>query len=353
MPTILKESDYYSLGPLLTRNAAWNFAIGARGLGKTFDAKRHCIRDFIKHGWEFIYLRRTDVEQKSKGTFFADMDEYFKNFTFRVNGDVGQILKDGDDPKKGWKTCCYFLALSQEGGKKSVVYNNVRTIIYDEVFPDNMQFLRGEKTLFQNFYNTVDRWKDKTRVIFLSNAVTQANPYFAAYHIDTTDQQNREQQFKTYCNGFICIELADYGGFSAKVAKSNFGQFILKYDPDFADYAISNKFLDDTDKLLDDMPSEAGYSCTLDTDYGIFGIWSSYSSDYTQRYIWVSRRIKRLDKHCYTLVYQHVDDDTIFVKKSDQVIQSLTYAYRTGRMRFDTKQVKADFSQVVGDLLGK
>lgn len=353
MATILEEGDYYSLNKVLTRNAPWNFIIGARGLGKTFEAKRHCIREFLKSGAEFIYLRRTDVEQKGKGTFFSDLEPFFKGWHFRVNGDVGQILKEGDDEKKGWRTCCYFLALSQSGGKKSIPYPNVRTIIYDEVFPDNQQYLRGEGTLMQEFYNTVDRWKDKTRVLFLSNAVSQANPYFAKYHIDTTIQQEKQQQFRFYCGGYICIELADYGGFSAKVANSKFGQFLMKNDPDYADYAISNRFLDDSNRLLDEMPQEAGYSYTLGTDYGDFGIWSTFSEDYTQRTLWVSRRIKKNDKHNYTLVYQDVDNDTIYVKKSDQVIHSLTDAYRTGRMRFDTRQVKSDFSMVIGNLLGK
>lgn len=66
----LDESDYYNLHNLLTRNAPWNFVIGARGLGKTFAAKRYGIKEYIKHGHEFIYLRRTDVEQHRKETFF-------------------------------------------------------------------------------------------------------------------------------------------------------------------------------------------------------------------------------------------------------------------------------------------
>ena len=59
----LDEGDYYDLHNLLTRNAPWNFIIGARGLGKTFAAKRYGIKEYLKHGHEFIYLRRTDVEQ--------------------------------------------------------------------------------------------------------------------------------------------------------------------------------------------------------------------------------------------------------------------------------------------------
>ena len=50
----LAEDDYYDLHNLLTRNAPWNFVIGARGLGKTFAAKRYGIKEYLKHGHEFI-----------------------------------------------------------------------------------------------------------------------------------------------------------------------------------------------------------------------------------------------------------------------------------------------------------
>ena len=78
----LNENDYYNLHDLMTRGAAWNFIIGARGLGKTYAAKRYCIKDAIKNGHEFIYLRRTDVEQKKKETFFKDIQEAFPDYDF-------------------------------------------------------------------------------------------------------------------------------------------------------------------------------------------------------------------------------------------------------------------------------
>ena len=89
----LAEDDYYDLHNLLTRNAPWNFIIGARGLGKTFAAKRYGIKEYIKHGHEFIYLRRTDVEQHRKETFFKDIQEFFPQYEFRVNGEKANYIR--------------------------------------------------------------------------------------------------------------------------------------------------------------------------------------------------------------------------------------------------------------------
>lgn len=350
----LDEGDYYDLHNLLTRNAPWNFIIGARGLGKTFAAKRYGIKEYLKHGHEFIYLRRTDVEQHRKETFFKDIQEFFPSYEFRVNGEKGQLHKASWD-EKDWRTCCYFVALSQAGGLKSVAYPKVHLIIFDEIFPDNLRFLSNEVNSFSEFYNTVDRWQDRTKVLFLSNAVQKANPYFAKYRLDIGSQQQNQQQYKLYCGGFICLELADYGGFSAKVAKSKFGKFLEQYDGDYADYAIRNKFRDESDTLLAPIPSDGELSYVLDTtDYARFGIWVSVSERDGHVSQYVSRRIpKDNNRPTYTLDPNHVDEKTWYVKKSDDIIRRLTTGYRLGKIRFDDSQVKADFGLIIGELLGK
>ena len=72
---------------MLSYHAPWMFVIGARGLGKTYCAKKLVIGDWIKKRWQFIYLRRTAEEQKKKGTWFADIAEQYPDLEFRVSGD--------------------------------------------------------------------------------------------------------------------------------------------------------------------------------------------------------------------------------------------------------------------------
>lgn len=346
-----KESDYYSLHNILSYNAAWNFIIGARGLGKTFAAKRHVLRDAIKNGREFIYLRRTDVELKggAKEKFMDDIIHEFKGFEFRTNGKALEWRRDNDDDQ--WHTAGYFLALSQAGGKKSIPYPKVDWIIYDEIFPDNRQFLSGEVTLLEELYFTVKRTREDVRILFLSNAVSQANPYFSKFKIDINDQQKHHKQISAYCDGFIAIEFADYTGFSAKVERSRYGRFLRKYDPDYADYAIGNKFLDDVSSLVEPLDAKMGYAFTLDTpDNGTFGVYSRVSGG---MYYHVSRRIRKNAEYQYTLDYRRVTERMLYVKKSDNIIAGLISAYRTGEVRFDTRQCKADFMQVIGSIIGR
>ena len=64
MEKLLAEGDYYDYGRVLSYHAPWIFVIGARGLGKTYGAKKLVIGDWIKKRWQFIYLRRTAEEQR-------------------------------------------------------------------------------------------------------------------------------------------------------------------------------------------------------------------------------------------------------------------------------------------------
>lgn len=358
MEETFKEADYYSLHKILTYNAVWNLVIGARGLGKSFDAKRHVIRDAIKNGAEFIYLRRTDVELKkgAKEKFMADILPFFKGFDFRINGQTLEwrktsAKKDDDTPEEEWHVGGYFIALSQAGGVKSIAYPKVRWIVFDEVFPDNLQFLSGEVTLFESLYDTVDRRTGRCRVILLSNAVSMANPYFSKFGIDITDQLNRKTQFKRYCDGFWCIEMADYAGFSAKSMNSRYGRFLQKYDKEYSDYSTKNRFLDDMASLIEPLDTSEGYGFTLDTEEsGTFGIWVRIDGKVNYH---ISRRTRKHPQYHYTLDYHRVSDTIVYVKRADDPIQNLLAAYRTGRVRFDSRACKADFIQVIGGLLGK
>ena len=54
--------SYYNYDQLWSRNGTFNFVTGARGLGKTYGAKLFCIRNALRNGDQFIYLRRYNTE---------------------------------------------------------------------------------------------------------------------------------------------------------------------------------------------------------------------------------------------------------------------------------------------------
>lgn len=356
---VLNESDYYDYARVLSYHAPWTFIIGARGLGKTYGAKKLVISDWIKRRWQFIYLRRTAEEQKNKGTFFNDIADRYPELEFRINGNQAECHwtddRDAKENAKGekrpvWHIMGYFIALSQAGQVKSVAYPKVRTIIFDEIFPDNMRYLSGEVTALEEFYNTVDRWHDRVRLLMCSNAVSLANPYFAKFNINVTPQMDDRTQYQRYCGGFIMVELADYGGFSAKVAQSRFGQFLQKYDEDYAAYAIRNTFRDDGNALISDI-SGAGYVMTIRSqEYGDFSLYQVLDKTAGET-IWQITRKTPKSPRWFTYDYRLVDSDCIMLTRADDLTKKIMAAYRVGRVRFDAPQVKSEFSMLLGQLM--
>ena len=58
------ESIYYNADELWSRNSVFNYVIGTRGDGKTYDAKKRMVKLWLNKRKESIYLRRYKSELK-------------------------------------------------------------------------------------------------------------------------------------------------------------------------------------------------------------------------------------------------------------------------------------------------
>jgi len=333
---------YYDFNKVLSYNAVYNFIVGARGLGKTYGAKRHAIKKAIRNGEQFIYLRRYKEELKnSRPTFFADIEHEFPDHDFRVNGHVAEMahINTRDDKKRKWQTIGYFMQLSNAQAQKSVAFPMVTTILFDEFIIEKgmLHYLPNEAKAFNDFYSTVDRWKDKTRVFFLANALTITNPYFLEYDILPSNEVADE--FIVKGNGFIVAHFADSAEFSTGVFTTRFGQFIK--DTDYADYAVASNFHDNNDNLIQLKNSEARYHCTIESKLGVFSVWIDWKMN--QFYI----QEKRPKQEIYYVLDAHrVAEGKALLNYSDRIMQYLRAAFGQGRVFFDTPKARNAFVQV-------
>lgn len=339
--------SYYDYDKLFSYNGTFNFLVGARGLGKTYGAKIKVITKAIRKDEQFIYLRRFKDELKgARSTFFADVQQEFPEWDFRINGDTAEMspASTRDDKKRPWQVIGYFVALSQGQSKKSVAYPMVTTIIFDEFIIEkgHTQYLPNEAHVFENFYMTVDRWKDKTRVLFLANAVSISNPYFLKYKIrpdEVTEFYTMRYNPLTGRN-FICCHFADSKEFASEVYKTAFGHFIQGEEQ--ASYAIESKFKDNHDKLLKPKPSTANYRYTLETLYGIFSVWVDLDSGPT----WYMQESRPKREEIYTLLPERMDVDRTLLPINDKLLVYLRNAFNTGRAYFDSQQTRSAFIEI-------
>lgn len=180
---------WYTPNRQQTYNRIFNFVVGVRGGGKTFNVLKDFIEKYQKDGGEFIYLRRRQVHLddactgvRGGGDLFSDIRAkgYFEGHELKVVADKAggyNFYFDG-------KIMGYGKALSTSAGRRSTSKPNVKRMMYDEFLIDDTtgsteKYLNSgqEMFMFNNFYETIARGRD-IPVFFIGNAFSMVNPYF-------------------------------------------------------------------------------------------------------------------------------------------------------------------------------
>ena len=125
---------FYDYSKLISYNSLISFILGERGVGKTYGAIKMVISDFLKHGKQFVYLRRYSTELETSVPKFFDAiieNGEFPDHEFKIkkNKRLSTFLIDG-------KVAGYAVPLSTSIILKSTSFASVRTIIFDEFIID-------------------------------------------------------------------------------------------------------------------------------------------------------------------------------------------------------------------------
>lgn len=333
-----KQFTYYKPSKILSYNAVFNFIVGGRGIGKTFSFKRYVIDKFLKSGDQFIYVRRYKTELRGRTEFFADVQHYYPNHDFRIFGNRAQVSPVGarDDKKRAWADMGFFIALSIAQNEKSVPYPNVKTILFDEFIIEkgNTQYISDEYDKFSNFFSTVDRAQDKTRVFFMANSVSIHNPYFLALKI-RPDQLG--EVGKSH-GGFVAYHFPDSEQFKNEVYATRWGKFIK--NTDYADFSIENVFEDGSVEMVNPKPEDARYDFTLELPSGIITAWRYDHSHYHIQ----QKRPK--DEYLFTTIEAKMDSGKRLMMRNDPVLQIMRRTYSMGNMTFDSPETRNIFIEV-------
>lgn len=269
---------WYTPNKQLTYNRIFNFAVGVRGGGKTFNSIKHCIEKFLKDGSEFIYLRRRQVHlddacngSKGSGDLFADIRAkgYFSDHELKVVADKSggyNFYCDG-------KVMGYGKALSTSGGRRSTSKPNVKRMIYDEFLIDNSvgsneRYLNNgdEMFIFSNFYETIARGRD-IPVIFIGNAFSMVNPYFLALNIRISDIIDN----KIYKGKSWTVTFWKDPDFIAEREKTQF--FQATQGTKFSNHAFGNTFYLDRNDFIKKRPKDSEHQFSLVYMGKSYGVW--------------------------------------------------------------------------------
>lgn len=229
-------------------------------------ATKFVVEQFLKKKDEFAYVRRYKKElQEAVPNFFnaINRNNEFPNHNLSFNGK--KFICDS-------QICGHALTLSTSQDLKSTNFDNVKTIIFDEVFIEEGQkkyYLKNEVFVFLNLLETIARLRD-VRVFLLSNAVSINNPYFT--YFDLHIPFNGE--IKLFNHNTILLQYLKSAEYEKIKQKSRIG--LLTKDTEYADYAFKNKFLHDSSTFIEKKTASAKFTFAFIFENKTYGVWFDY-----------------------------------------------------------------------------
>lgn len=328
---------YYDYGPILDRAALINMIVGGRGIGKTYGAKDLAILDWIKHGWEFIYLRRYGTELQNISSYFADIAHKYPECEWRVKGHLAQARPADSDHK--WSTVGYFMSLSKAGSVKSVAFPKVRKIIYDEFLLAKgfTRYIPHEVTALFEFINTVDRYEDRVQAFLVANGVDVVNPYFLHWQI-----QPHLGEIRRYADGLVVADFPRAEAYAAHARSSRLGR--LTAGTDYERYALGNEAIAGASEYLARKTPTADYQWSISHGGWAISFWYDRASK-----LWYVQRKQPRKPTTYALTVRDASEHTV-IEPNDGVIKILRHAYRTRAMYFESHQTHAAFQAILAFL---
>lgn len=325
-------APYWDIGKSLSYQCLFNFIVGPRGNGKTFGFKQWAIRDFIRNGNQFIYVRRYKEEFRAKiDKFFDDIHDKFPMHELEVYTKGNCFMIDHE-------VAGYYIPLSTAKTAKSVPYPLVTKICFDEFIIDsgNYHYLKDEVTAFLELYMTIARSRDVT-VYFLSNSVTSTNPYFSYFNVRLPYGNDIARQGDVLVEKVRSIEWEKYMS-ETRISK------LVKGTP-YYDYAIKNEFLRDNKTFVQKKTANSEYYFTLIYKGIKYGVWI----DYLAGLLFVSENVDLNYPNVYSFTSDDHSPNMILLKGGVKPfkIKLFCQQYQLGSVRFESVKIKAEMMEAM------
>ena len=338
---------WYSFNELRSHNCIMSFVLSNRGGGKTYGSKMIGIKDYLKKGEQFVYVRRLMTEFDTIAQFFDDIivNEEFPEYEFKVESMKGYIRLKSDEEENpnDWDVLCYFIPLSVANKYKSTPYPRVTKIFFDEVIIDttgNQSYLKNEPRVLMELMSTIIRKRYGVKFFGMANNVSLVNPHFIFWGIKV----NPHKRFTKSPNGKIVVELFQDADFIGEMLQTEFGSLIA--DTEYGQYAIYNNSLCDSDAFIADRPSNVAYKCGFKVEGHDLHCW--FDND-TETYYVDQVGIGSTNKKFFSITDQDHNPSfsSIQAAKKIPVVVHLKRYYQANAIRYANLTIQQLFMTLV------
>lgn len=324
---------YYDVGQTLTYNCLFNMILGPRGCGKTYGLKKRAIKLFLERGHQFVYLRRYQEELTATAeTYFNDiiLNEEFPDVTIKYEN--GQYFVN--DQLAG-----YAMALTKAKDYKSISYPLVYLIIFDEfLIEDNgfVRYLKNEVKQFLSFYMSIDRYRGCIAFL-LANSVTMINPYTLYWGLQLPYGSNITRRDE------VLLQLVQNEDYIKDRKNTRFGRLIA--GTDFEEYAIENKFVNDSKTFIRKKTEQAKYYFTMRYQGQTFGVWV----DFDNGAMFVSEHVDPSYKLIYSLTVDDHRPNTMLLNTINKspYFKFFIDCYKQGCVYFESQKIKTLVYEII------
>jgi hypothetical protein len=319
----MDKSLYYSPDKMLSYNRILNFVIGARGVGKSYGMKKYVVKQFIKTGKQFMYVRRYKDDLKKITTFFNDIGAEFPEHELKVKGK--EFYVNG-------KLAGYAIALSSWQSLKSNAYPEVSTILYDEFLreKDNSTYIPNEPRALLNLMDTVFRNRTDVRTICMANSTTIVNPFFLYFNIIP----NLKKRYNAWES--VLVEIPDSKDFSDARRETRFGKLIA--NTEYGEMSLDNEFTEDSETFIEKRSKESQFVFSVLYKNNTFGIWV----DTKKGLMYLANEHDPSSKYVFAMTSEDHSENAMMLTgwKKNYQLKKLVGSFMNGYLRFDNQVVR-------------
>lgn len=333
---MIGDGLHYDYREIDSYNRILNFIVGSRGIGKTYGFKQKVIEAYENKKSQFIYMRRTPDEMnnpKAKELFWPlKLKEEYPHLELSYQPGGVYTVSYGEGPL----IIGYAMALSRAGKEKSIEYDMVKNVCFDEfiIEKQHYRYMPGETRNFQEAMVTICRDRSDCKFYLLANALTWNNPYFVDYNIHPPKEGEEFVKGKNWV-----VHCASNQAFTEHMKQTPLGNLFSEIDNEYFDYAFKNELLNDTNDFIKPKSKYALYNFTLIYNNKPLGVWHDLKTDE----IFITEKYD--DGNVLKFVFSKSDfrEGTTLLTTKTPFIKSLVKHFQQNAVFFDKSMTKGIF----------
>lgn len=345
-------SKYWDINKILPYNRCFNLINGERSIGKSYTTQKFLLKRALERGQEFVYIVRTQVNEKQKGILGSAFEKVIQNefdgLDIKSNTEEMWLEFENENGVKEEKTLGYCFALTECVKIKKRSFPNVKYLMFDEYMLEENQaisYVNGwnEPDLLLSMYHTIDRENDKVVCFLLGNNTSFYNPY----HLHRAFNIPPVKKGEMWYNENILFQWATSSEeLKEEKAKSKFLRMIepTKY----GQYAVKGDYIDDNTEFIGKRDASALHYFSFDYNEETFGVWLSRQLGV----IYISDKYDPSCKIHFAFSLKDHKENTLLTKdKKNTLLQWLAKNFKMGNVKFESMEIKKKSEQAIMTLL--